>query len=561
VLVAASLLIITAAAAVVTGGEVERREDAGVSERSAAVTTAIDRRADIYTEKLYGARAAIAVRGRLPTRREYDDFLRAQEFQQRYPAVQVLGMLEVVDDADRASLTARVNADVDRSGLPYPGFGIRPPGRRDTYGVVTYVHPVDGNASAFGLDAYSRPNRREAAERARDTARPAAPPPDLLVQEREPNARSVLVMLPVYRGIDQTPPRERRSGAWLGVLYAGIRLPDLLRGVADTARGEDVEIRDAGRVAYDANPEMDAAAADERRTRPLTTAGRPWEVVFATREPLLSSGARAVPWLIGLLGVLVSLLAGAVVQALSSAQRRAQALAAEMTEDLRQSNQDLERFAFLASHDLQQPLRTIIGFLQLLSKQSGDRLDERGREYVDYAVRGAQQMATLIDDLLAYSRVARDRRPLEPVALDDAWRTATDQLKAIIDQSEARVSQDPLPVVLGDQGQLAQVFANLIGNAIKYRSAATPVVHASAHRVGGAYEVTVQDNGVGIDPDQRERIFEMFSRGHQEDDVEGTGVGLALARRIVERSGGSLTVRSQPGQGSCFVVRLPPASR
>ena len=464
-------------------------------------------------------------------------------------------------DAQRDAYVARVNADVDRSGLPYPGFAIRPPGRRDVYAPVSYLHPVEGNASAFGLDAYSRPGRREAAERARDTARPAAPPPDLLVQEEEPNARSVLVMLPVYRGIDQMPPAGARRARWLGVVYAGIRLPDLLRGVADPVRGEDVEIRDAGRVVYDADPRRNAATADERRTRPLTAAGRRWQVVYATRDPLLSDGARAVPWLIGLLGVLVSLLAGAVVQTMSSAQRRAQALAAEMTEDLRRSNQDLERFAFLASHDLQQPLRTIIGFLQLLAKQSGDRLDDRGREYVDYAVRGAQQMATLIDDLLAYSRVARDRRPLEPVALDDAWRTATEQLKASIDHSEAQVTQDPLPVVLGDHGQLAQVFGNLIGNAIKYRSDEAPVVHASSRMRDGICEVTVQDNGVGIEPDQHERIFEMFSRGHQEDDVEGTGVGLALARRIVERSGGSLTVRSQPGRGSCFIVRLPPAPR
>jgi light-regulated signal transduction histidine kinase (bacteriophytochrome) len=168
-------------------------------------------------------------------------------------------------------------------------------------------------------------------------------------------------------------------------------------------------------------------------------------------------------------------------------------------------------------------------------------------------------MGTLIDDLLAYSRVGRDDRPLAPVPLDDAWDAAVEQLSATIESSDAKVERGALPVVDGDRGQLVQVFANLIGNAVKYRGEATPEVRAEARRANGVWEIAVQDNGIGIDPGDHQRIFEMFRRLHTEDEFEGTGVGLALAKRIVERSGGDIRVESARGSGSRFVVMLPPA--
>lgn len=292
---------------------------------------------------------------------------------------------------------------------------------------------------------------------------------------------------------------------------------------------------------------------------PLTVAGRRWSMYYSTDRNLVSATERMIPWLIAALGVIVSLLAGSVVHALATSRRRAQALAEQMTEELKRSNEELERFAFLASHDLQQPLRTVSGFVQLLERQYGEQLDAAAREYVDHALRGTKQMGTLIDDLLAYSRVSRDDRPLAPVPLDDAWDAAVEQLSATIESSDAKVRRGALPVVDGDRGQLVQVFANLIGNAVKYRGDETPEVRADARRVNGVWEIAVQDNGIGIDPRDHDRIFEMFRRLHTEDEFEGTGVGLALAKRIVERSGGDIRVESRQGTGSRFVVVLPPA--
>jgi signal transduction histidine kinase len=155
--------------------------------------------------------------------------------------------------------------------------------------------------------------------------------------------------------------------------------------------------------------------------------------------------------------------------------------------------------------------------------------------------------------------VGRDDKPLTPVPLDEAWDAAVDQLQATIAATGATVERTDLPVVDGDRGQLVQVFANLIGNAVKYRGDEAPVVQAAAQRSGGVWEIAVQDNGIGIAPDDHARIFEMFRRLHSDDEFEGTGVGLALAKRIVERSGGDIRVESAPGTGSRFILVLPPS--
>jgi len=558
--VALALLALTGAAAFFTARAVSERTDQLLRERAVTVSGAIDRRTDRYVEKLFGLRAVFAASSRPVGHRAFHDYLRGQDLLRRFPAIGIVGVVEDVRDAERDAFVRRVRADVAASGLAYyPPLTIKPPGRRKRYGVVSYAHPIAAVRSAFGVDAYQRPGRRAAFAKARDTAALAAPAALPLPQDGPRGPLALTILLPLYAGLDQSPDPGQRTGSFEGAVFLAMRLPELLGGIADRRRGEDLEIVDAGRTIFDARPGSSAAGNRHSAVLRLQTAGRPWRVVFGTDAPLVSAGERAVPWLIAAFGILVSLLGAAVVQALSSSRRRAEAIAAGMTGELERSNQELERFAFVASHDLQQPLRTISGFLQLLERQAGDTVGERGREYIHHALRGARQMSTLIDDLLTYSRVARDDRPLSPVSLDEAWDTAVGQLHATLEQTGADVSRGPLPVVPGDEGQLAQVFANLIANGVKYRGDAPPRVRADARRVNGVWEVAVQDNGIGIDPQDHDRIFEMFRRLHTDDQVEGTGVGLALVKRIVERSGGEIAVESVPGEGSRFVLRLPDA--
>ena len=271
-----------------------------------------------------------------------------------------------------------------------------------------------------------------------------------------------------------------------------------------------------------------------------------------------------MPWLIAILGLIVSLLATAAISFARSAQRRALQIADQMTSDLQasqaelaRSNEELERFAFLASHDLQQPLRTVNGFLQLLQLRHGDELKGRAKEYVEYAVRGTRQMSTLIDDLLTYSRAGRNDRAPEPVSLDRVWDAALEQLQASIEDSGATVTRGSLPTISADASQMTQLFANLIGNGVKYRGDAAPEVHAEARRVPDGWEVSVRDNGIGIDPKDHDKIFGMFRRLHGDERFEGTGLGLALVKRIVENAGGTIRVESALGEGSTFLITLP----
>jgi signal transduction histidine kinase len=220
--------------------------------------------------------------------------------------------------------------------------------------------------------------------------------------------------------------------------------------------------------------------------------------------------------------------------------------------DLQRSNRDLEQFAYVASHDLQEPLRKVAGFCQLLERRYGPQLDERAGEYIHYAVDGAQRMQALINDLLMFSRVGRTTERFERVDLDaaveHAWRDlATD---------EAALDASDLPSVAGDPALMRTLFANLMSNAIKFRSDAPPRVRVWAAHVDDTWEIAVEDNGIGIDPQFADRIFDIFQRLHTRDVYEGTGIGLAICKRIVEFHGGSIRLAPSNG-GTCFVVTLP----
>lgn len=227
--------------------------------------------------------------------------------------------------------------------------------------------------------------------------------------------------------------------------------------------------------------------------------------------------------------------------------------------ELARSNAELERFAQIASHDLQEPLRTVSSFVQLIAKRYGELLDDNGRRYVHYAVDGAERMRALIEALLAYSRVERPNAPITgEVELGKVMARARADLRTAITESKAEVTSDELPVVQGNEIQLTQVLMNLIGNAIKYRGSEAPRVHVGATREEPGWRISVTDNGIGIDPQYFERIFVMFQRLHTREAYEGTGVGLALCKRIVERHGGRIWLESSPGAGCTFHFTLKP---
>ncbi|MDD1674044.1 MAG: ATP-binding protein [Methanomicrobiales archaeon] len=225
--------------------------------------------------------------------------------------------------------------------------------------------------------------------------------------------------------------------------------------------------------------------------------------------------------------------------------------------ELKRSNEDLERFAYVASHDLQEPLRNVKSFTQLLSKRYEGKLDQDADEFIGYIVDGTSRMQDLVSDLLEYSRVTTRGEPFRSTDLGEALHFVTDSLSTLIDTNGAFVSYDPLPVVMGDYVQLTQVFQNLIENAIKFHGSDPPRIHISAQDLGKEWQFSVRDNGIGIDPQYHERIFVMFQRLHHRSAFAGTGIGLAICKRIIERHGGRIWVESEPGTGSTFFFTIP----
>ena len=240
-----------------------------------------------------------------------------------------------------------------------------------------------------------------------------------------------------------------------------------------------------------------------------------------------------------------------------TARKTAEAVLLGKMEELKRSNEELSQFAYIASHDLQEPLRMVSSYTQLLAKRYAGQLDADADEFIGFAVDGAVRMQRLIQDLLAFSRVGTNKINLARVSSKAALDRALTNLCAAIEESSAVITWDELPTVRADETQLVQLFQNLIGNAIKYQQAGIPRVHISAVRnPDRKWNFSVQDNGLGIDPEYFDRIFGMFQRLHTREQFSGTGIGLAICKKIIDRHDGSITVASAPGEGSVFSFSL-----
>ena len=261
-----------------------------------------------------------------------------------------------------------------------------------------------------------------------------------------------------------------------------------------------------------------------------------WVAVLSAQEKLLYAAARDV-----------------------TDRRLSEENLSQKTDELQRSIQELEQFAYVASHDLQEPLHLVSGYVQLLSRRYKGKLDADADEFISYAIEGVNRMRNLIADLLAYSRVGSSRKEFTPVILDDTLNQVLENLQPVMEGARATVTHDSLPSVLGDDSQMIQLLQNLIENAIKFHGVETPRIHIGARQMEERLLFFVRDNGIGIDPQYTERVFVIFQRLHTPDKYSGTGIGLAICRKIVERHGGRIWVDSEPGKGSTFYFTLQPA--
>ncbi len=239
--------------------------------------------------------------------------------------------------------------------------------------------------------------------------------------------------------------------------------------------------------------------------------------------------------------------------------KQAEEALARKVEELARSNRELEEFAYVASHDLQEPLRMVASYCELLSQRYRGKLDDRADKFIDYAVDGARRMQRLISDLLQYSRVGTKAKALQPTDAGAVLGSVIAGLQDIVEENLAVIVSGPLPAVQADEVQLGQVFQNLIGNAIKFHSEQAPRIQVSAKVAGKMVQFSVSDNGIGIEKDSSGRIFQMFQRLHTREKYEGSGIGLAITKKIVEQHGGKIWFESVAGQGTTFYFTLQAA--
>jgi signal transduction histidine kinase len=567
-------LIIAVAAVIVhliVVGEGNRREHHRVDERAHDVAEALEARVNAYGGVLYGVRGLFGASDHV-TPSEFHVSHQARSVEERYPGVKVVGYADLLRRRDIGPRIRQVRREVRQSGLAYPRFMINPRPGPATKRVapITYLEPQKTNEPAFGLDFLSEPHRRAALQRTLASGLPEATAPVRLIQEHE-RQRGFLVMLSV----------DNADGYAIGVAYAAFRMGELVDQIAPPQdRHAAIEVYDLGPTTaqpvaleraesmYDTDARKDVLRPHESghgsHTMRLEVMGRRWAVYYAPDHSLAAPNQALLNWLPLLVGAALAMLAAWLLGTSLRTERRAVALAERMTQSLRESqtelarsNAELERFAYVASHDLREPLRTITGFLGLLSRRHRERLDDEGREFIDLAVAGAKRMDSLIAELLEYSRTGRSGTTPEPTDLDAAWSVAVRNLSAAIAETGAEVTAGPLPTVMADRGEMVQVLQNLLGNAIKYHGDGHPRIHAEAMRRGDEWEVSVCDDGPGIDPRHHDRIFVLLQRLHRHDEVEGTGMGLAICKKIVEHHGGRIWVESSEGDGARFRFTLP----
>jgi signal transduction histidine kinase len=577
--------------------------------------TTIRARFDIYETMLHGAAGFIAVEKDV-ARDRFQKYIERLQLVGNYPGVQGIAFAPRVSASEKDNMVAAVRQQGE------PNFRIWPEDGHSDYFPVTYIEPQNPrNDAALGYDMFSNATRREAMLRARDTAESAASGKVSLVQEIEPAKQpGFLIYLPVYQG-GIVPETVAERGAKLqGFVCCVFRAGDLFASVfADKTMGTELEIfdgtnTDEGNLLFRSAKRTMSALPFRRTLEEVTTldvSGRTWTARFFAQPESEQT------WLVLLLilgGTLLSCAMFYLTRAEGKARRAAERAAtqlkhselalreseerlrhyatelehrvAERTANLAQSIQSLEGVLYHVAHDLRAPLRSMASFTNILLEEYGPRFDERGHDYAQRISNAAQRMDRLVQDLLAFGRLAHTAVPVSNINLEAEVKAALQHFSEEIEGRDATVDVcAPLPPVKANAAVLNQILSNLISNALKFvrpetrphlricaeettsrmesaavKSSKVPLLDAQLSALDGRFvRLWIEDNGIGIAPEYHERIFRMFERLHAAGSYPGTGIGLAIVRKGVERMGGRVGLESVEGAGCRFWLELPAA--
>lgn len=445
---------------------------------------------------------------------------------------------------------------------------------RNEYSPVEYVEPYGGNESALGFDLASEPTRFAALRRALETDRPAATGPFILVQQRGQQAGlSVFLRVHAHGAPDGTGEGRRKAP---GCVVAVFRVSGLVEASLQGREEKGVEIRlydqtapRGQRLLYSnmspaarqsetpADSEPDDRPGPMRRVTGFEMAGRVWALQLSASQDYLLSHRSWQAWTVLVGGLLFTALLGALLLVMTGHTEQVENLVVQRTNELVRSNTELRRFAYVASHDLQEPLRAVAGFAQLLADRYKGKLDSDADDFIGFVVEGATRMQTLIEDLATFHWAGAQPAICEPANCEEILDAVLTEANVTIQANSALVTHDALPTMIADRSQLTLLFQHLIGNALKFRSRDEPRIHVSAEQKNGAWVLSVKDNGIGIDPQFAERIFVFCQRLHSRSEYRGTGSGLAICKKIVENHAGRIWVESELGKGATFYFTLP----
>ncbi|MCG8424000.1 MAG: CHASE domain-containing protein [Proteobacteria bacterium] len=559
--------------------------------RAHTLTETLRERLDVYLAEIYAIASLYGMTRQLE-RDKFHAFV--TPLIARNPGIQALEWIPRVPHAERAAYKEAARRD-GFSHFQITERGTRsqmiPAAQRDEYFPVYYVEPYASNTAAMGFDLASSSIRRQPLEEARDTGLVVASGRVTLLDERG-HQFGFLVFMPIYDS--ERPLRtveERRSalrGFVLGVFRVGLLvetdlrhlLPSgiVLRIFDETEEKDNVPLYDssiADEPASAASVDEDNSTVDEQQhSTHLELLTRRWTLRFAPTRHYLAAQPVWQHWLVLTAGLLFVGLLGAVLLIVTghsvgmerlvkerdteiTARKNSEALMKETVAELTRSNAELELFAYVASHDMQEPLRMVTSFMGLLEDEYKEQLNDEARDYIDFAVDGARRMQRLINDLLTYSRVGTRGKAFEPTNANAVLDRAIANLRLAIAENAAEVTRDDLPTIMADKEQLVLLLQNLIANAIKFRGQVPPKVHVSAERGDDEWVFSVKDNGIGIAAEYVERVFVLFQRLHTRDNYPGTGIGLAICKKTVERHGGRIWLESQPEIGSTFYFAIP----
>lgn len=559
---ALTLVVWGFAAQFTAGLERDRRED-----RADELAVAIGQRMRVYEQVLWSGVGLMNASEHVD-RGEWRVFTETLRIHENWPGIQGIGFAIPLAASEVAAHEAAIQAE----GFPDYRVHTREETLPPERSAIVYLEPFDErNQRAFGYDMWSNEMRRQAMARARDEGVAATSGIITLVQEEASGdvQRGFLTYVPYYDAEGPLETAEQRRAAFRGWVYAPFRAGDLLQGVLDGTSivgafelYDGPAIRDEDRLVAGRSVGAETTDFKDAVVRNMVVQGRQWTLRVSASN-LLSASERGLPLAVLLGGVCINLLLYLALRSAYDVQRRAEDIAQQMTReleerarDLRARNDELSQFAYVASHDLQEPLRTVSNFVQMLELRYSDSFDDRGRQALQFIVEATARMSRLIHALLDFSRIGVGHEP-ETVDCNALMREVRDDLSAALAECDGKLGWDSLPVVHGLEPELRRLFLNLVNNAIKFRrEGVSPIVQVRSIERDDVWEFRVTDNGIGVAADDAQRIFGIFQRLHRRDEYEGSGIGLAHCKKIVDLHAGEIGVEAHPEGGSVFWFTL-----